>query len=110
MVSGFVRRINKNIVKVDDNADIEHVHEDVVHKALKRRGSVGKSFWHYTPFEGSITRAKGGFPFVTFTDANEMVGVGEVYLGVDTRFTWRIQKVRNKRKRIAVLFEKFVTA
>jgi len=37
-----------------------------------------------------------------------MVCVPQIYFGVDAGFTWGIQKVSNKRKRVLILFRKFV--
>ena len=47
MVSGFIRRVDKNIVKVDNNTNIEHVHEDVVHEVLESSGCIGQAKGHH---------------------------------------------------------------
>ena len=46
LVKFFVVRIDKDVVKVDDYADIEHVREDVVHESLKSGWRVGESKRH----------------------------------------------------------------
>jgi len=90
MVSGLIGRIDKNIVKIYDNANVQHVHENVVHEALKSPGSVGQAEGHNQPLEGSVLGAKGGFPFVTFPDADEVIGVPQINLGIDPRLARRI--------------------
>jgi len=87
MVSRLIRGVNENVIKVYYHADIKHVGEDVVHEALEGAWGVGKAERHYQPLEGSVLGAEGGFPFVTFADANEMVGVPKIYLGIDTRLS-----------------------
>ena len=47
MVSSFIRRINENIVKVDDNTNVQHISEDIVHEVLESAGGVGKPKRHY---------------------------------------------------------------
>ena len=37
-----------------------------------------------------------------------MVCMPQIYFGVDVGFTWGIQKVSNKRKRVPIFFRKFV--
>ena len=51
VVKVYVIRINKYVVEVYDNTNIDHVCEDVVHEMLKSRQGVGKAEWHYLPLE-----------------------------------------------------------
>jgi hypothetical protein len=46
-----VVRVNQNVVKVDNDTDIDHVRENVIHEALKTGGSISKSFRYNKPFE-----------------------------------------------------------
>src|SRR6202040_3224758 len=46
-----VIRINKDVVEVYDNTNVDHVCEDVVHEMLKGCRGVGKAKWHYLPLE-----------------------------------------------------------
>jgi hypothetical protein len=39
-------RVDEDIIQVDNNTDIEHVREDIVHKSLKSGWSIGKSKRH----------------------------------------------------------------
>src|SRR6185369_5136653 len=82
--------------------------EDVVHEALKSRWGVGEAEWHDSPFKRSIARAESGFPFVSFSNMNEVVGMSEVEGCVDSSFSGGLEKVGNQRKRIAILFRDLI--
>ena len=64
-----------HVVGIDEDTYIEHVGEDVVHEVLKSCWCISQTERHNTPFEGAVAGVEGGFPFVTFTDLNEVVGV-----------------------------------
>src|SRR6185369_1674250 len=82
--------------------------KDVVHEALKSRWGVGEAEWHDLPFKRSIARVESGFPFVSFGNMNEVVGMLEVEGCVDSSFSGGLEKVGNQRKRIVVLFRDLI--
>ena len=47
---------------------------------------------------------KGCFPFVTFCDADQMVSVARIELGVYFCMARSVEEFRNEWKRIAILF------
>jgi len=65
---------------VDDNTDIKHVGENAVDKLLESRGSVGQAKRHDIPLEGTIPRAKHGLPFISISNADQVVCVAEINL------------------------------
>ena len=71
LVLGHVIRVDEDVIKIYNYTNIQHVTEDVIHKVLKGGGSIGKSEWNNQPFKG----AKGGFPFITISYVNQMVGM-----------------------------------
>jgi len=78
MVSSFIGRINENIVEVDDNTNVQHISEDVVHKVLESpKGITNHSNESYLVQK------------VVF-HSSPSVSVLQIYLGVDACFTWRI--------------------
>ena len=83
MVSGFIRRVDKNIVKVDNHTNIEHVCKDVIHEALEGSRCIGQAEEHHHPLEGSILGLECCLPFVTILDLDEMVGMLQINLGID---------------------------
>jgi len=60
--------VNENIVKVNHNANVEHICENSIDKTLESHQSIRKSKGHNQPLIGTIARAECGFPFITFTD------------------------------------------
>jgi hypothetical protein len=81
----WVIRVDEDVVKVDDDTNVEHVVENIVDEALEGRGSVGKPERHYAPLKGSVSCAEGGFPFISVGDPDKVVRVPEIYFGVDAR-------------------------
>ena len=59
-----------HIVRVDDDCDIDHICENVVHKLLKGCGCIGKPFRHYQPLERAISSSECSFPFVSGCDSD----------------------------------------
>ena len=93
MVSGFIGRVDKDIIKVDNHTNIEHICEDVVHEALEGSGCIGQAKGHHHPLKGSILGSECCLPFVTIPDPDEMVGMPQINLGVDPHFTRRVEEV-----------------
>ncbi len=58
--------VDEDVVKIDDNTNIEHIGEDVVHESLERSWGIGKSERHDLPFKRSIAGSECGFPLITF--------------------------------------------
>ena len=71
----FVQGKNKDIVEINDDKNIQKISKNGVKKPLKAGRCIGKSEWHDKPLEGTITSAKGHFPFITQSNPNEMVGM-----------------------------------
>ena len=51
---------------------------------------------------------EGSLPFVTFRDMHKVIGMTEVYGGVNTGFTYSRQEVRNEGEQVTVLFGNLV--
>ena len=82
--------IDQDVVQIDNDIDIYHICENVIHESLKSCGSISKAFWHYQPLKRSVLSLEGGFPFVSFGNAYEMICVPEIDFGVDSCFSWCI--------------------
>jgi len=57
-------RVYEDIVKVNYDANIEHVSENAINKTLKSCWSIGQPLRHYEPLIRSIACAESGLPFV----------------------------------------------
>ena len=102
-VLGKVIGIDQYVVQIDNDIDVHHIHEDVVHKPLKSCRSISKAFWHYQPLKRSVTSLEGGLPFVSCCNVNQMVCMPEVDFSVDSCFSWCVEQIRNKQKQIMIL-------
>ena len=102
-VLGNVIGIDQYVTQVDNDINVHHIGEDVVHEPLKSCGSVSKAFRHYQPLKRSITSLEGGLPFVSCCNANQMVRVLEVDFSVDLCFSWCVEQIRNEQKQITIL-------
>jgi len=50
-VLGNIVGIDEDVIQIYDDYDVNHIHEDVVHKSLKSGGCISKPFRHYQPLE-----------------------------------------------------------
>jgi len=48
---GHVIRVDKYIIQIDHNTDIQKVGENVVHESLEGYRSISKTKGHYRPFK-----------------------------------------------------------
>jgi len=64
-VLGNIVRIDEDAVQIYDDNDVDHIHENDVHKSLKRGRCISKSFRHYRPLEGTVTGLECSLPFVS---------------------------------------------
>ena len=92
-VLGGIIRIDEDVIKVDDNRNVNHVGKDVVHKTLESGRSVSETERHNQPFKRPVASPECGLPFVSVGDADKMIGMPEVDFGVNPGFPGGIQKI-----------------
>ncbi|KIO14824.1 hypothetical protein M404DRAFT_119567, partial [Pisolithus tinctorius Marx 270] len=73
------------------DADIKHVCKDAIDESLESHRHVSQTKWHYPPLIRTITSAESRFPFISVCDADQMVGMVEVNLGIDFSMAWRVE-------------------
>ena len=100
---GKVIGIDQYVVQIDNDINVYHIREDVVHELLKNCGSISKAFQHYQPLKRSVTSPEGSLPFISCCNANQMVCVLEVDFSVDSCFSWCVEQIGNEQKRIMIL-------
>src|SRR4030081_2938128 len=88
-----VVRVNEDVIEVGDDRNVEHVAKYVVDETLKSGESIGEAEGHDEPFERTVSGAEGGFPFISFSDPDEVISVSEVDLGVDMSSSGAVQEV-----------------
>ncbi|KIO08660.1 hypothetical protein M404DRAFT_133078, partial [Pisolithus tinctorius Marx 270] len=77
-----------DMLPVDDHADIQHIHEDSVDKALESSQGIGEAEGHYQPLIGSIPSPKGSLPFIAWGNPDEMVSMLKINLSIDLGLAW----------------------
>ena len=100
--------VYQDVIQIDDNADIEEIHEDAIDESLESRGSICQAEGHDIPLEGTIPSAERGFPFITFCNADQVVRMVEINLRVDLDLARGIEEVRYEREWVAVFLGQLV--
>jgi hypothetical protein len=75
-------RVYEYVVQVNDDEEVCHVLERVVHEVLEMGWGIGWAKRHNKPFVGAVSCSEGEFPFMPFGDAHIVVPGSEVYFGV----------------------------
>ena len=78
--------VYQDIIQVYYYGDINHVGKDVVHEPLETCQGIGEPLGHHQPLERPIPPGLGpesGLPFVAIGDADGVVGMSQVNLGID---------------------------
>ncbi|KIO01585.1 hypothetical protein M404DRAFT_149669 [Pisolithus tinctorius Marx 270] len=70
---------------------LHHVCKDAIDESLEGRRCVSQTEWHYPPLIRTITSAECCFPFISVCDADQMIGMAEVDLGIDFSMAWRVE-------------------
>ena len=83
---GHVIQVDEYIIQINHDTDIQEIGENIVHELLKDCGSIGETKGHYRPFKWSIACPKDSLPFITISDANQMVSIVKIYLWINLSF------------------------
>ena len=100
--------VYQDVIQIDDNRDIEEVHKDTINKSLESHGSICQAKGHDIPLEGTISRVEHSFPFITFSNVDQVVCVAEINLRVDLGLARGIEEIGDKGKWIAVFLSQLV--
>ena len=90
LVGSLVLRVNEDVIQVDNDANIKEISKDCIDKLLECCRGVGYTEWHNEPFIGAIVCVERHFPLITLSDADQMVCVPEVQLGIYLSTAWSI--------------------
>jgi len=100
--------VDQNVIQIDYHAHIQHVRKNAIDEALERRWSIGESERHNKPFIAAIASVEGSFPFITQSNADQMVCMSEINLGIDDHMAGRIKEVGDEWKQITIFFGDFI--
>ncbi|KIN95886.1 hypothetical protein M404DRAFT_164728 [Pisolithus tinctorius Marx 270] len=70
---------------------LHHVCKDAIDESLEGHRHVSQTEWHYLPLVRTITSAECCFPFISVCDADQMIGMVEVDLGIDFSVAWGVK-------------------
>src|SRR5882724_12671909 len=73
LVLGHIVGVDEDVIQIDDDCDINHVCENIIHKSLKGCRCIGMPFRHYRPFERAISCCECSFPFVSGCNSDQMI-------------------------------------
>jgi hypothetical protein len=95
--------VDKDVVEVDDDTDVEHIAEDVVHEVLECGWRISEAERHDKVFEMTVAGAEGGFPLIAFFDAEKVITRSQIELGEVFGSLEPIHDLVREGKRVAVL-------
>jgi len=105
-VSKHITEVNKDIIKIDYYTNIQEIKKDVIYESLKDSKNIGKTTKHHRLFKWSIKMKvlESNILFIIFGNANQVVSVIEIYLGIDINFVRWVQQIRDMREWIVISF------
>lgn len=95
--------VYQDVIEIDNDEYVNILMEDIVDEVLEGSRSVGQTEWHHQILIASVSGSEGGLPFIAFSDADEVVGTSEVYLGKNLGCAELFKEWSNERNRIAIL-------
>ncbi|KIM50208.1 hypothetical protein SCLCIDRAFT_146123, partial [Scleroderma citrinum Foug A] len=69
---------------------LREIREDAIDESLKSRRGISQAKRHDIPFEGPISRAERGLPFISFSNADQMVRVAKINFTIDLGLARRV--------------------
>ena len=81
MAFAFIFGVDKNIIQIHNDKNIEFFCEDLIDVALEYCRSAGQSKRHYLIFEVAVSGPKSSFPLIFFANSHPLIGTGKVELG-----------------------------
>ena len=94
---------DEDVVEIDRNLSFgNEISEDTVHYILECGWGVGESKEHYCGLEESFVAFEGGFPFVSFFDADVVVSPSYIKLGEPLLSHKFVNEFLDERERVSV--------
>ena len=95
-------RIDKNIIKINYNANIKKVQENIIYELVKGYQGISKSKRYNRPLKRAIASLERSFPFVTFSNSDQVISISEIYLGIDVSFARGVKEISYQWIQISV--------
>ena len=87
--------IDKDIIQIHNDEDIELFCKNLINIALEYCRSVGQSEKHYLILEVAVSGLESNLPLISFTNSHPMIGTGGVKLGKPLYLSQSIQRLPN---------------
>ena len=81
MTTALIFSINKDVIQIYDDKDIELFCQDLIDVILEADRSVGSSERYYLVLKMTISGLKSYFPLITFFDSHLVIGTSQIQLG-----------------------------
>ncbi len=81
MLFALVLSVDEDIIEIYYYKNVEFLSKDLVDVTLKRGRYIGQSKRHDLVLEMAIAGPEGRLLFITFSDPNLIVGIGQIELG-----------------------------
>ena len=103
MTLPWIFGIDKNIIQINNEKDIELLSQDFIDIALEASWHVGQTKRHYLILKMTVSSLKSRLLFVTFFDPHLVMGTNQIQLckSFDTAYT--IERFTDEQKWIPVL-------
>ena len=93
VMSGEVRGVDEYVIKVDHNPHVQYICKDVIDEMLESVRGVSETKGHHQPLEEAIAVGEGGLPFISISNADQMISMLEIEFGVDLSSIWGFKQV-----------------
>ena len=88
---GHVIWVDKYIIQIDHDTDIQKIGENIIYESLKGCGSISKTKRHYRLLKWSIAYPKSSLPFIIIGNVNQIVSIAKIYLWINLSFVRWVQ-------------------
>ena len=81
MALAFIFGVNKDVIQINNDEDIEFLGQDLIDVALEAGRSIRQSKRHHLVLKVAVLSLESCFLFIAFSYLHSVVGVGQVQLG-----------------------------
>jgi hypothetical protein len=96
-VLSFILRVYKNIIEVDNTANIDKTYQYFININLESRRRVRKPERYNDVFVIPVTDTKRHFSLVAFTDFNTVISISKIEFKEYFNLAQAVQRFANKR-------------
>ena len=80
MAFALIFGVDKDIIQIHNDEDIELIRKDLIDVALKYCRSISQSETHYLILEVAVSGPESSLSLISFTNSHPVIGTGKVEL------------------------------